>query len=32
MLDFVNPMLALWGLLYRSGKLGLDESKPVGYS
>jgi hypothetical protein len=32
MFDFVNPVLALWWLLCRRGKLGLDKSKPVIYA
>ena len=30
-LDFVNPVLALWRLIDRGGKLRLDEAKPRGY-
>jgi hypothetical protein len=31
MFDFVNPVLALWGLIDRGGKLGLNELEPRGY-
>ena len=30
--DFVNPMLALWRLIDRGSKLGLDEPEPCRYA